>query len=91
MNEGNVMVVGDQRLEVATACNGLAMLMSLTATTAAIILLLPMRRWKKVGAGGQRVPIALSCNIVRIAVTAWCYESLGTKAGKHRPRRWPAG
>ena len=82
MNEGNVIVVNDQRLEVATACNGLAMLISLTATGAAIILLVPAQPWKKFLLAISIVPIALSCNVARIAATAWCYQAFGTAAGK---------
>ena len=35
MPEGNVILVGNNKLEVAEACNGLSMLMSLAATVAA--------------------------------------------------------
>ena len=42
MPEGNVILVGNERLEVAVACNGLSMLMSLAATVAATASLVPM-------------------------------------------------
>ena len=82
LNEGNLLDLGDERLEVATACNGLAMLMSLSFTVAAIILLVPMARWKRVGVLLSALPIALACNVLRIAATAYCYEAFGSAAGR---------
>lgn len=82
MNEGNILIVGGEQLEVAAACNGLAMLMSLAATIAATIILVPMAAWKRVVLLLSVVPIALLCNILRISGTAWAYHLLGAAEGK---------
>jgi len=82
MDEGNVLVVGGETLEVAAACNGLAMLMSLAATISATIILVPMANWKRVVLLLSVVPIALLCNILRIAGTAWCYHLMGSHRGE---------
>ena len=88
MDEGNVLVVGGETLEVAAACNGLAMLMSLAATIAATVILVPMALWKRIVLLLSVVPIALLCNVLRIAGTAWCYHLLGSReGGEGGPRR----
>lgn len=81
MAEGNILVIGSDRLEVAAVCNGLAMLMSLAATVAATTILIPMATWKRLVLLASIVPIALVCNILRIAATAWCDHRLGAAAG----------
>lgn len=82
MDEGNVLVVGGETLEVAAACNGLAMLMSLSATITATVILVPMANWKRVILLLSIVPIALLCNIARISGTAWAYHLLGSEKGQ---------
>ena len=81
MPEGNVIMVGNQRLEVAVACNGLSMLMSLAATVAATASLVPMANWKRLLLLPSIIPIALASNVLRIAATAWCYHQFGAEVG----------
>ena len=81
MPEGNVILVGNERLEVAAACNGLSMLMSLAATVAAAASLIPMSLWKRVLLLVSIIPIALLSNVLRIAATAWCYYEFGAEVG----------
>jgi exosortase len=82
MDEGNILIVGGETLEVAAACNGLAMLMSLAATITATIILVPMANWKRVILLLSVVPIALLCNVLRISGTAWAYHLLGSVQGE---------
>jgi exosortase len=81
MPEGNVIMVGNERLEVAAACNGLSMLMSLAATVCATASLVPMANWKRVLLLPSIIPIALGSNVLRIAATAWCYYKFGAEVG----------
>jgi exosortase len=81
MPEGNVILVGNERLEVAAACNGLSMLMSLAATVAATASLVPMANWKRVILLPSIIPIALGSNVLRITATAWCYHKFGAEVG----------
>jgi exosortase len=81
--EGNVIVVGADPLEVAAACNGLSMLMCLSATVAAMTFLLKMEPWKRVVLLASIVPIALVSNILRITATAWCFHLFGAAVGGH--------
>jgi exosortase len=66
---GNVM----EPLDVALACNGLKMLMTLAATVTATVLLLPLPLWKRITLLLSAVPIAMISNIIRIVTTGWCY------------------
>ncbi len=82
MNEGNVLTIGSEQLEVAAACNGLAMLMSLAAVVSATVLLVPMAFWKRVVLLAGIIPIALFCNVLRITSTAWLYQYVATESGR---------
>ncbi len=82
LNEGNILIVGGETLEVAAACNGLAMLMSLSATVTAALILIPMANWKRFILLLSVVPIALFCNVLRISGTAWCYHLMGSEQGE---------
>jgi exosortase len=81
--EGNVILVGGDQLEVAAACNGLSMLMCLSATVAAMTVLIPMALWKRVVLFLSIIPIALVSNVLRIWATAWCYHLKGAEIGAH--------
>ena len=81
MPEGNVIMVGSEQLEVAAACNGLSMLMSLAATVAATASIVPMANIKRLVLLASIIPIALASNVLRISATAWCYYHFGAKVG----------
>lgn len=81
MPEGNVIVIGGQRLEVAAACNGLSMLMSLAAAVAATAAIVPMATIKRLVLLATIIPIALLSNVLRISATAWCYYWFGAEVG----------
>ena len=88
MPEGNVILVGNEKLEVAAACNGLSMLMSLAATVVAAASLVPMSNWKRLLLLLSIIPIALGSNVLRIAATAWCYYQFGAKIGSQYAHDW---
>ena len=78
VQEGNVINLrtayeGMERLDVAAACNGLKMLMTLTATITATIILVPLPTWKRIVLLVCIVPIALISNMTRIVATGLCY------------------
>jgi exosortase len=88
MPEGNVILVGNEKLEVAAACNGLSMLMSLAATVAAAASLFTMSFFKRFALLFSIIPIALGSNILRITATAWCYYKFGAEVGKNYAHDW---
>jgi exosortase len=77
MAEGNVIIIGATPLEVERACNGLNMLLSFVTLTVAVVILFPRPAWERLLLLLSAVPIALLCNILRIAATAVCYYYLG--------------
>lgn len=89
---GNVITLntpgGPQQLEVAMACNGLSMLMTLAATVTATVILVPMPAWKRVVVLLSALPIALISNIVRIVATGWCYYYMDGARAKAVAHDW---
>jgi exosortase len=80
--EGNVLMVGADRLEVEKACNGLSMLLSfVTLITATTIMIRTRPLWERIILMLSTIPIALISNIIRIAATAWCYHKFGREWG----------
>ena len=77
INEGNVILVGGQKLEVAEACRGLSMLLSFATLITAMVILVKRPIWERLVLLASIIPIALACNIIRIAVTAICYAKFG--------------
>jgi exosortase len=89
---GNVITLstphGPQQLEVALACNGLSMLMTLAATVTATVILIPMPTWKRLAVLASAVPIALVSNIARIVATGWLYYLLEGELAHERAHDW---
>jgi exosortase len=87
IQEGNVINLRTshdvmERLDVAAACNGLKMLMTLTATITATIILVPLPTWKRIVLLISVVPIALISNMTRIVATGFCYYLIEGAKGK---------
>jgi exosortase len=80
IQEGNVINLttphGPIPLDVALACNGLRMLMTMAATITATIILIPLPTWKRITLLVSTVPIAMLSNIIRIVATGWCYYEI---------------
>jgi exosortase len=77
IKEGNVINVttphGVMPLDVAVACNGLRMLMTMAATITATVILIPLANWKRLVLLASTVPVAMLSNMIRIFMTGWCY------------------
>ncbi|MGC8638939.1 MAG: exosortase/archaeosortase family protein [Isosphaeraceae bacterium] len=74
---------GSRTLEVAQACNGLSMLMTLAATVTATLFLIPLANWKRIIVLASALPIALVSNIVRIVATGLCYHFIENHEARH--------
>ncbi|MFO0817946.1 MAG: exosortase/archaeosortase family protein [Pirellulales bacterium] len=72
--EGNVILLGDYRLEVAEACSGLRIFMSVVALACAYALIARRPWWQKVVLMLAIAPIALVANASRIVATGLMYE-----------------
>jgi exosortase len=92
IQEGNVINLttahGMERLDVALACNGLRMLMTMAATVIAAVILLPLPTWKRIVLILSIVPIALVSNMARIVATGWCYYLFAGETAKHWAHDW---
>jgi exosortase len=92
IQEGNVINLntshGVERLDVALACNGLRMLMTMAATVVATVFLLPLPNWKRIALLLSIVPIALISNMARIVATGWSYYLLEGETAKHWAHDW---
>jgi exosortase len=92
IQEGNVIILntshGVERLDVALACNGLRMLMTMAATVVATVILLPLPNWKRIVLILSIVPIALVSNMARIVATGWSYYLLEGDTAKHWAHDW---
>jgi exosortase len=90
--EGNVILVdiahNPKPLEVALACNGLSMLMTLAATVTATVILIPLPTWKRFVVLASALPIALVSNIIRIVATGWCYHLIQGEKAKELAHDW---
>jgi exosortase len=76
---GNIIVIGTQELEVAEACRGLSMLLAFAALITAMVILVKRPIWERAVLLVSIVPIALLCNITRIAATAIVYAKFNRK------------
>jgi exosortase len=89
LSEGNVILIGSERLNVEEACNGLSMLLSFVTLIAATVILLRSRPlWERAVLLLSTVPIALLSNIIRIVVIALCYRWLGREWGHTIGHDW---
>jgi exosortase len=92
IQEGNVINLstahGMEQLDVALACNGLRMLMTMAATVLATVILLPLPTWKRITLLLSIVPIALVSNMTRIVATGWAYYFFAGPAAKHWAHDW---
>jgi exosortase len=68
--DGNVIRIGDTRVEVAAACNGLRMIMAFFVVSGLVALLARRAWWEKLVVLLSSLPIALCCNTLRLTVTA---------------------
>ena len=70
IQEGNVIHIGDVRVAVAEACNGLRMITAFFVISGLVVLLVKRAWWEKLVVLVSSLPIALLCNTIRLAITA---------------------
>ena len=72
--EGNVILLGEHQLEVAQACSGLRLFISVMAVAYAYVALVQRAWWEKAILVLSVVPIAIFANVTRIVVTGLLYQ-----------------
>lgn len=80
--EGNVILLNDNRLEVAEACNGLSMMMVFFALAFAFAFIINRPWWEKTILVFSAVPIAIAANVIRITATGILFEIAGEEIAK---------
>jgi exosortase len=74
--DGNVILLGEQRLEVAQACSGLRLFVGIVALTYAYVVLLNRHWWEKLLLVASAAPIAIAANAARVVATGLLYQWL---------------
>lgn len=72
--EGNVILLNKDRFEVAQACSGLRLFISILALTYAYIVIIQRPWWEKLGLAIVAIPVAIIANSGRIVATAVLYQ-----------------
>lgn len=78
--EGNIIIMEEARIGVVEACAGLGMLVTFTALTTAVAMLLRRSLFDKIIIVLSALPIAIAANVVRIVVTGILAETIGNEA-----------
>lgn len=72
---GHVLEVSGHKAAVAEACNGLRMALAFLIVTSVVAYLIHRPKWQKVVVLISSVPIALTCNVVRIVAMTYLYSA----------------
>ena len=77
--QGNILELPRQTLNVAEACSGIRSLISLISLALMVAALLPLRRWVRALLALSAIPIAILTNALRIAITGVLGRTLGVR------------
>jgi exosortase len=80
--EGNIIHLGDVRIDVVEACSGLSMLLIFFALSTAVVLVTNVSALEKGLILLSAIPFALLSNITRIVVTAALHKFVGSEFGE---------
>jgi exosortase len=78
-SEGNVVILGEHRIGVVEACNGLSMLLIFFALATAMAMISTKPLLDRLFLLVVAAPIAVLCNLLRITVTGLLYQVAGQK------------
>ena len=70
---GHVLEVVGRRIAVAEACSGLRLILAFLLVTAVVAYVIGRPRWQKVIVLASSIPIAVACNVLRVAMSAFLY------------------
>ncbi|HEY2839328.1 MAG TPA: exosortase/archaeosortase family protein [Pirellulales bacterium] len=88
---GNVIQLGEAKLNVVEACSGLRMSTIFLAMAVAVTLVTVRPTWERIVIILSSVPIALLVNVIRITMTGVIYQMIGVEIGDrffHGPAGW---
>lgn len=81
--QGNVILLGEHRLEVEQACSGLRIFMGIIALAFAYLILVRRNWWERALLLASALPVALVANSTRVVVTGLLYQWASSEAA-HR-------
>lgn len=73
--EGNVILLGDEKLEVANACSGLRLFTGIVCVTCAFLFIIRRPWWEKAALVVAAAPVAILANSMRIVVTGLVWQT----------------
>ncbi len=73
--EGNVLSLGEHRLEVADACSGIRSLMAIISTAILFAYLFRAGPWKGILLIATAIPVTVAVNVLRIIIVAVALDS----------------
>ena len=82
VSEGKTILLSDGELSVEEACSGLRMLVTFCAMTTAVAILAQRSLLQRVLIVASSLPLAVVCNVARIALTGTIHETLGAEAAR---------
>lgn len=74
-SEGNVILLGDERLEVANVCSGLRLFTGIVFLTFAVLFVIRRPWWEKAVIVAAAAPVAILANSGRIVVTGLVWQA----------------
>jgi exosortase len=77
LSEGNIILLGDLRMEVEQACSGLRIFVGIVALAFVYVILVHRAWWEKALLLAGVVPVALVANITRVVVTSLLMQWTG--------------
>lgn len=83
LREGNVVLVGDVRLNVVEACSGLRIFVSIIALAYVYVVLNHKPWWLRLALFAAVVPVAVLANALRIALTGVLHVAFSGEAARH--------
>jgi exosortase len=81
--EGNVIAIDDTELEVAQACSGLRIFVSIVALAYAYAVIVRRPWWIKALIFASALPIAITANAIRVIIVAMANPHVSSQAGQH--------
>ncbi len=80
VREGNIINIDGTYVAVAEACNGLRMVTSFLIISCLVALIINRSWWEKLIVVVSSLPIALSCNAIRLIVTAAAFTAFNAQS-----------
>ena len=82
IRQGNIIDLGFTKLQVVDACSGLHSLVSLIVLSLLIVYFFKDHIWKRIVLFLSSIPLAISTNSLRIAMTAILYKHFGARVAQ---------